>query len=87
MAIALLAPSPVPMRSVADVLTRATEHPALLAALAANPLQALLDAGATLTATDLKRLLDIPDATDHELLDVVIARLARETKANCGCGS
>jgi hypothetical protein len=70
--------------SMSELLHRATAEPALMAELAANPLQAVLAAGVRLTASDFKQMLGIPAATDEELLTVLIARLSREATC-CGC--
>ncbi len=71
--------------SLTDLLTRATMNPHLLADLGADPLGKAHRAGVRVTAEDLKYLIGVPGASDLELVEVLLTRLARRSAGCGGC--
>jgi hypothetical protein len=67
------------------MLDRAVENPALLAEMAADPLQVAQRLGIRLTGEDFKALLGIPGASDAELVEVLRRRLTHRPDGCGGC--
>lgn len=63
--------------SVLRLLDRALADPVLLQQLMADPFGTAHAAGVQVTTADVKRWLQLPDATDEELFAVLRNRLAR----------
>ena len=81
-AVQRIAESKEPLQGVLD---HALADPLFLDELAARPLETAVAAGVTLTAADLKEILDVPAATDRELVEMLRVRIHRVFKC-CGCG-
>lgn len=65
------------MAALLGLLDRAVVEPDFLAALVANPLATARAAGVQITLADVKRLLDLSEATDEEIVEVLRIHTAR----------
>jgi hypothetical protein len=72
--------------AIVKLVDHASTEPGFLAALAADPFGMAAKAGVRVSAADLKVLLGLPGASDHELLDVIRTRILAAHDASCGCG-